>query len=267
MYPSSLGTATGDWQKVSIPINNTGLSGLTHPVMLETTQGLFIILNRSGVNIEFDYIVWKKANYLLPVVSVSLNLYNRTDNSAADKINWEREIVGSTVIAAANQYIELQLSEWFESDVPWGLQIYTDNSIESSSHTYTGEMTTNTVSGLVADGYNGVYVPMLWRGAAELFPLPEPPDDPSKQLASWADAWSPMRDSTANSFYYDRLEDIRLCDKRGFKYARVNEYGQIGYGDLAAGRKIYLFFAGDFSAAQRGYTYKNNTITIELFYE
>ncbi|MCL2145252.1 MAG: hypothetical protein FWH43_07180 [Endomicrobia bacterium] len=280
---SSLGITgtSGRWKKVEISLNADsakGLSQLTNAVLLESTSGLFR-LNNNGAEVDVDHIVWKRADAKTPAAAnVNLKLKNRTDNSEAGidgKITWDSEkvIKGSTKAVVSDQYIELQLSDWFPGDdsaFSWGLQMYTDNDIASaalSSFTYTGEMTTDTVSGLVGNGRNNVYVPMQWRAANKLFSLPEP-SDPAEQIMTWEGAWSPMRDRTAGSFYYDRSDVILLCDKRGYKYALYNDFGEAGYDvQLAEDRKIYLYFSCDSFSAQRGYVYRNEAIVIELFYE
>lgn len=265
---SSLGitAATGGWQKVSIPLNSTGFAGLSQAVLLETTEVLFM-MNNNGAAVDIDYIVWKKDNPLVPSANVNLTLKNRTDNSEADQIiQWDNNVIlssGATEVASS-QYIEVQLSGWFESDADWGLQIYTDNSMAEIQ--YTGEMTTSTVSGLVSANSPGEYLPMRWRASDLLFPLPEPPE-PNNKILTWNDAWSAFRDKTAESFYYNRVEDIRFCDRRGFKYAHTNEFGQLGYGALNDEKTFYIYFSAAFSNALRGHIYKNDAIIIELFYE
>ncbi|MDR1695877.1 MAG: hypothetical protein LBR69_04525 [Endomicrobium sp.] len=266
--------SNGGWQKVSIPLNDAGFSGLTRPVMLETAEILFMV-NDNGVPVDADNIVWKKAGFSAPAMSVSVNLKNRAGggSAGAEKILWDKEaaISGSTVPAVSGQYIELQLSEWFSEgfqDAAWGLQIYTDNSIAVSSHSYAA-VTTSTVSGLVSAGSGNFLIPMFWRASDRIFA------DSGNIYADneFYAEWSGMRDITAEAeagsgiSYYDRSEDIRFLDRRGFKRARLDGQGRPGYGNVPPDGKIYIYFAADFSKAKRGYLYKNDTITMELFYE
>ncbi|MDR1695873.1 MAG: hypothetical protein LBR69_04505 [Endomicrobium sp.] len=266
--------ATGGWQKVSIPLNATGFAALTQAVLLETTEILFM-MNNNGAAVDADYIVWKKADFSVPSMMVTLNLKNRAGDGStgADTILWDNEaaISGSTVPIVSGQYLELQLSEWFSEgfqDAAWGLQIYTDNSIAVSSHSYVG-MATSTVSGLVSVGESNFIVPMLWRASDNLYTDSENIYADNEFYAEW----SGMRDITAEAeagsgiSYYDHSEDIRFLDRRGFKWARLDGQGQPGYGNVPQDGKIYIYFAADFSQVKRGYLYKNDTITMELFYE
>lgn len=267
---SSLGynSGTGDWQKVSIPINSSGFTGLTQAVSLETVTGL-IRVNGNGYAVDIDNVIWKKADIAIdpPSADVTLKLKNRRDNSAAEKITWDANIINSsTKIAAASQYIELQLSDWFPGDSSvsaWGLQIYTNN--DDAEFKYTGNMTTDTITGLVSGNQmeRDFYLPMRWRVSDQLFPIPEPAE-PDKRLVfdEWMEPWSYMRDITANSAYYNHHEYIRFCDKRGFKWDTTKTYGALG-----TEKKLMIYLLVDFSEAKRNRRYQNDTITVELFYE
>ena len=104
---------------------------------------------------------------------------------------------------------------------------------------------------------------MSWRASDKLFPIPEP-EDISERLvySAWMDPWSYIRDINTGSSYYNHHEYVRVCDKRGYKWSTTQLYGLLG-----EDRKFRIYFMVDFANIKRNRVYKNDTITIESFYE
>ena len=156
------------WQTVSIPLNGasnsmisqTSLSYVTLPFIMRHNAGN--AQNQWGIPVYIDSVLWKKAD---PSAYFTAELKKRGQNLPDSSITWLTSDYRQEN-AVAQQYIQIGLN--YVDGNSWGLQMYTDNksSVTVAAHVFTGNISTDTASGLVNSRNKSLpMLPMRWRPA------------------------------------------------------------------------------------------------------
>ncbi|MCL1971438.1 MAG: hypothetical protein FWG57_00390 [Endomicrobia bacterium] len=292
----------GAWKKVVINIDSL----VTAADDLENVLAPFLYVSSNGAGdgppyafanggiIKIDSIVWKKASG----GSFNADLKNISDDTDATDITWDESALGQRWVAS-KQYLELDLDNM--PDDSWGIQIYTANTDDSASPKYTGTLSTEMASGLVASSDTEKMLPMCWRITDKVLPYSgtNTGDDYDKTLEigfnaggifdqgsfaagdSGADeyyCWFAMKDSRmfdlGDPDIANGADYLRVWDAKGFHAAGgYDAYGKLNYWGMSARSmhdnmiKPRIYFGADFGQAMTPMTYQTNSIVIELFHE
>lgn len=248
------------WQTVSIPLNGasnsmisqTSLSYVTLPFIMRHNAGN--AQNQWGIPVYIDSVLWKKAD---PSAYFTAELKKRGQNLPDSSITWLTSDYRQEN-AVAQQYIQIGLN--YVDGNSWGLQMYTDNksSVTVAAHVFTGNISTDTASGLVNSRNTSLpMLPMRWR------PAPSTIEETEIFLPQWQDPWKFFRDVSAfddSTGLHSGCDEIKFMDRRGFRYNAAD------YGSLPDDKKIRLYFIADFTNARRNSLYGANLV-IEYFNE
>jgi hypothetical protein len=241
------------WVLFELPLTGVRLTDIYSPFQITA-------LTVGTVEVDHVHYYSSDAN---PGYQVTLR--NRSDNTAATRLNFNGAAIGSWVVA--DQYIELELSP---DRLSWGVQIYTDNTAADANPRFVptvpvGEPGSNP-AGLVDTINPSNRIPLAWsvKGATVEAPSSANPNnagDPNSfQWLFMLDRATPDIPAQNTNAFSDGLPFATVKTQQGIRYGQ----GPTEIGPSDATNRIYL--QADLRTAVTPRTYRTNKLRVE-FYE
>ncbi len=239
-----------------------------------------MITAQSAGTFYVDNVRWSQTGD--PNVIFTRTIKNRSNNAPVGAFNFNVPSL-PTKWVASDQYIQVDFDPGSIPDltsgnfVPWGLQIYTNNTAAAANPRYTGAGATNP-AGLVDSTNTTKRLPMCWRvvdKTTDTLNIIQGSDNKlySGQLggqASQFPCFQWLKDSSTPNIpaentlaYLDGEDAVTFWDHDGIHFSDGPKNWGVNWG--ATKSPLYIYLGADFSSAVTPRTYRTSMLTLEFF--
>lgn len=296
-------------QNLEVKVSTQGTTGSVDIVLANNlvtqipilNQWTYVTINLAGRGIDFtkinspfmitavgapggvfyvDQVRWSQSGD--PNVIFSRSIKNRSGNTPASSFTFTVPSLPAKWVTA-NQYIQVDFDPGSVPDltsgqfVPWGLQIYTNNTAVTANPRYTGTAATNP-TGLVDSSSTIKRLPMCWRVVDALTSnttIVQGSDNKlySQELggqASQFPCFQWMKDSATpnivtegTTIFSPGESAITFWDNEGLHFSDGPKNWGVNWG--ATKSPLYIYLGADFSTAVTPRSYGTSMLTLEFF--